>query len=234
MTIESKSFARFFPSSSCAVSAEQARHWNLWFQIAIVYTLIIVASWTPEGPLKVSLMIATAASVLLLALGSRYAITEMGLGVPPLRGSLVIFGFGILFAASIPVIAILTGLRFPPLRIVPWRGAWQYALWAVMQQFVLQSFFYLRMESLLGSRRAVFVAAVLFSTVHLPSPVLTVATLLGGLFFCEMFRRYRSIIPLGAVHALLGLTIAASFSDRLLHHMRVGIGYLAFHSHAIR
>ncbi len=124
---------------------------------------------------------------------------------------------------------MLAGLRFPPVRIVPWRGAWQYAVWALMQQFALQSFFYVRMESLVGSRRAVLAAAVLFSSVHLPSPVLTIATLMGGLFFCEMFRRYRTILPLGVVHAALGLTIAASFSDHLLHHMRVGIGYLAFH-----
>lgn len=51
----------------------------------------------------------------------------------------------------------------------------------------------------------------------------------GGLFFCEMFRRYRNIFPLGLVHALLGLTLAASFSDAVLPHMRVGIGYIRFH-----
>jgi hypothetical protein len=44
-----------------------------------------------------------------------------------------------------------------------------------------------------------------------------------------MFRRYRSIVPLGLAHAALGLTMAASFSDSLLHHMRVGIGYLVLH-----
>jgi membrane protease YdiL (CAAX protease family) len=58
---------------------------------------------------------------------------------------------------------------------------------------------------------------------------LTGITLLGGLFFCEMFRRYRSIYPLGVTHALLGLTMAASFPQEGLHHMRVGIDYLRFH-----
>jgi hypothetical protein len=47
--------------------------------------------------------------------------------------------------------------------------------------------------------------------------------------FCEMFRRYRNIFPLGLVHAVLGLTIAASLPDSLLHHMRVGLGYLTYH-----
>ena len=174
-------------------------------------------------------MIGSAALIMIFALGSRFTAREMGLGVPPLHGSVVILGLGILLAAGIPFLAVITGLRFPPVRVVPWRGAWQYAVWALMQQFALESFFYLRMESLLEGKRAVLVTAILFSTVHVPSPVLVIATLLGGLFFCEMFRRYRTIVPLGIVHALLGLTIAASVSDRLLHHMRVGIGYLAFH-----
>ena len=37
------------------------------------------------------------------------------------------------------------------------------------------------------------------------------------------------LFPLGVVHAALGLTIAASLPDSLLHHMRVGIGYLMYH-----
>jgi membrane protease YdiL (CAAX protease family) len=92
----------------------------------------------------------------------------------------------------------------------------------------LQSFFYVRMESLLGSRRAVWGAALLFCLAHFPSTVLTLMSFIGGLLFCEMFRRYRNIFPLGLVHAALGLTIAASLPDRLLHHMRVGIGYLLY------
>ena len=86
----------------------------------------------------------------------------------------------------------------------------------------------MRLESALGSRRAVWAAALLFSAAHLPSPVLTLLSFIGGLVFCELFRRYRNILPLGLVHAMLGLTIAATFPDSLLHHMRVGLGYLLY------
>ncbi len=227
MATESKSFPDLFAYPPLPVA--RTSQWALWLQTVLVYSVIVGASWTPEGPTKVALMISAAALIVIFALGSRFTAKEMGLGVPSPGGSLLIVGLGILLAASIPLLAVVTGLRFPPVRVVPWQGAWQYAVWALMQQFALQSFFYLRMESLLGSRRAVLAAALLFSSIHIPSPVLMIATLFGGLFFCEMFRRYRTIIPLGFVHALLGLTIAASFSDRLLHHMRVGIGYLAFH-----
>lgn len=227
MAAESKSFPELVAYPPVPVT--RTSPWALWLQTGLVYSLIVCASWTPEGAAKVVLMTGAVALIIIFAAGSRFTAREMGLGVPGLRRSLVIVGLGILLAASIPLIAAMTGLRFPPIRAVPWRSVWQYAVWSLMQQFALQSFFYLRMESLLGGRRAVLAAAWLFSTLHIPSPVLMIATLFGGLFFCEMFRRYRTIIPLGLVHTLLGLTTAASFSDHLLHHMRVGIGYLAFH-----
>jgi membrane protease YdiL (CAAX protease family) len=75
---------------------------------------------------------------------------------------------------------------------------------------------------------ATFGLGLLFVAAHLPSPILTTFTLVGGLFFCEMFRRYRSIYPIGIVHAVLGLTIAVTMPDSVLHHMRVGIGYLRY------
>jgi membrane protease YdiL (CAAX protease family) len=108
------------------------------------------------------------------------------------------------------------------------RSTWGYLLWALMQEFILQSFFFTRCEELYGSSAAVWMAATLFSAVHLPSPVLTAATLIGALFFCEMFRRYRSLYPIAIVHAILGITIALTVPDSLLHHMRVGIGYLRY------
>jgi membrane protease YdiL (CAAX protease family) len=81
---------------------------------------------------------------------------------------------------------------------------------------------------LYGASTAVWIAATLFALAHIPSPILTIATLIGALFFCEMFRRYRSLYPLALVHAMLGLTIAFTVPDSLLHHMRVGLGYLQY------
>jgi membrane protease YdiL (CAAX protease family) len=97
-----------------------------------------------------------------------------------------------------------------------------------MQEFVLHSFFFTRCEDLFGSAAAVWVAATLFAVAHLPSPLLTTFTLIASLFFCEMFRRYRSIYPIAIVHGVLGLTVALTMPDSLLHHMRVGIGYLRY------
>lgn len=122
------------------------------------------------------------------------------------------------------------GLRFEgPTYAIPLSRSWQYAIWALVQEFILQSIFFLRFESMLGSMRAVLYTASLYALAHVPSPVLTILSFTGGLIFCELFRRYRNILPLGIIHAALGLTIASNFPDKWLHHMRVGIAYLIAH-----
>jgi membrane protease YdiL (CAAX protease family) len=105
-----------------------------------------------------------------------------------------------------------------------------YAIWALEQEFILNSFFYNRFESLLGNTTsAVVTTALLFSLVHLPNPVLVPATFLGGLFFVEVFRRWRNIYPLAIVHAMFGLTLGFVFPDQWIRHMRVGLAFLHFH-----
>jgi membrane protease YdiL (CAAX protease family) len=167
-------------------------------QVGVVFALILVAVWTPPGR------------------GSR-----------PGSGATVILVSGIFLIVAI-IFAGWVLHDLGPAQPVPWRRAWKYAIWALEQEFILQSFFFVRLESLLGSRRAVMAAALLFAATHVPSPLLTGLSLIGGLLFCEMFRRYRNIFPLGLIHAAIGLTIAASLPDSLLHHMRVGLGYLLY------
>ena len=96
-------------------------------------------------------------------------------------------------------------------------------IWAFAQQFLLQSFFFVRVEELAGDWWAVLASTVLFTLAHLPNMALTAMTFVGALFFTEAFRRYRSIYPLGIAHALLGIAIAYSFPDSIMHHMRVGL-----------
>jgi hypothetical protein len=55
------------------------------------------------------------------------------------------------------------------------------------------------------------------------------ATFIGGLFFVELFRRFRNIYPLAVAHAMLGLTLAITIPDDWLRHMRVGLGFFHFH-----
>jgi len=200
----------------------------LCLQIAVVYGLIEAALWTPVGPVNTLCIALATVCILLFAFGGRFSAQQMGIAPPPAAGSGWIVLGGAFLAAMIPLCALL-GRGSGPSHVLPFRQAGQYAIWALAQQFVLQSFFYIRIESVLGGKPAVLVTAVLFGAAHIPSPILCLASFIGALFFCETFRRFRNIFPLGVVHAGLGLVLAATFSDSVLHHMRVGMGYVRFH-----
>jgi len=196
-------------------------------QVGLVFALIMIAVWTPQGRVNTAVSLSAAFFILWFTVRGPSSVRELGLARP---GS---GAFAMIVCGAVMVVTIAWAgwamHSFGTAQPVPWRRAWQYAIWALQQEFILQSFFYVRLESLLGSRRAVWAAAVLFSVPHVPSPMLTLLSFIGGLLFCEMFRRYRNIFPLGLVHAILGLTVAASLPDSLLHHMRVGLGYISYH-----
>jgi membrane protease YdiL (CAAX protease family) len=158
------------------------------------------------------------------------SLKPLGLGLPTISGAALVLGIGLATVASIVLLVRWAGGQIPanPSWFPNLRSAWGYAIWALLQEFILQSFFFIRFEDLYGSSAAVWIASTLFAAAHLPNPVLIAAALAGALFFCEMFRRYRSIYPLAIAHALLGLTLALTIPDSLLHHMRVGAGYLRY------
>ena len=201
----------------------------IWLQVAVAYLLIQATLWTMPPTYHNFLMALATVAILLFTLIGGYSRHQMGLTSPRLNSTLRILALGLIPAAALPFAAMLLGQPVPATPSWPsLYGMWEYAIWATVQQFILQSFFFIRLESLLDGRRAVWAAAVLFSAAHIPNPVLTVGTFLGALFFCEMFRRYRTIYPLGIAHAACGLALAESVPQSLLRHMRVGIAYIHF------
>ena len=213
---------------AAANSATLAAHWRDLLEIALVLSFIFAAVWTPQGRGNALFSLIAAACVVAFAVVGRWNRSQMGL-TRPFAGAGYILLLG---AASCLAIAAI-GYFLRPFGAgygLPWDRSWQYAVWALVQEFILQAIFFLRLETVLGSRRAVIAAAALFALVHIPSPVLTILAFVGGILFCECFRRWRNLYTIGIIHAALGLTIAAHMPDRWLHHMRVGIGYLALHS----
>ena len=205
-----------------------AAHWRDVLEIALVLAFIFAAVWTPQGRVNALFSLTAAACVVAFAVVGRWSSAEMGLTKPFAGGGSIL----LLGALSCGAIAAI-GYSLRPVGSgygLPWDRSWQYALWSLIQEFILQAIFFLRLEAVFGSRRAVIAAAALFALVHIPSPVLTILAFIGGILFCECFRRWRNLYPIGVIHAALGLTIAAHMPDRWLHHMRVGIGYLAMHS----
>jgi len=210
-------------------AASQNSKLSVCLQLAAAFVLLEAALWTRPGVLDAIWIVSASGFVIACAVVGKFTAREMGLRRPSMRETLLIVLAGGILAAAIPLLSSVAGTDIPPTHSLPFNIAWKYAIWAFFQQFLLQSFFFLRLESLIGGRWAVIGTALLFASTHIPNPVLSLLCLFGGLFFCEMFRRFRSLLPLGVAHAVLGLTIAASFSDVLIRHMRVGIGYLILH-----
>jgi len=213
---------------ACEVPLAYRRYFT-WFQLIVAYVFMERALWSSRLAFRNRWAFVAAMAVLLFVVVDRPSLRRMGLGLPTSLGASLVLAIS--FATAIFLLAAVrwAGGQIPANPTWPsLHLAWQYVVWALIQEFMLQSFFFTRCEELFGATAAVWVAATLFAAAHLPSPILTTFTLIGGLFFCEMFRRYRSIYPLGIVHAALGLTIAVTLPDSLLHHMRVGIGYLRY------
>jgi len=217
-----------------------SRRYFVWAQIVVAFLFLEFALWTPTSEVRNRWAAIAALAILAFILidvstdglsqPSRSSLARLGLGLPKLSGAGVVLGTGFATAVFLVMLVRWAGGQIPanPAWFPNLQSAWGYVIWAMLQEFLLQSFFFNRCEELYGSQAAVWMTSTLFAAAHLPNPVLTAAALIGSLFFCEMFRRYRNIYALGIVHAMLGLTIALTMPDSLLHHMRVGIGYLRY------
>jgi membrane protease YdiL (CAAX protease family) len=240
MAVESKTFpagtSAIPPALKVRSLAPPAayRRYFVWAQIIVAFMFLEFAIWAPTTKIRnrwaAVAMITILVLVLIDVLIDRPSPERLGLGLPKMFGAGLVLGIGFATVAVMVILVHWLGGQIPanPAWWPNLHLAWGYVIWALIQEFMLQSFFFNRFEELCGSSAAVWMASTLFAAAHLPSPVLTTATLIGALFFCEMYSRYRSIYPLAIVHAMLGLTIAIITPDSLLHHMRVGIGYLRY------
>lgn len=198
-------------------------------EVTVGFALILTAIWTPLHVQRIIFWLAFSwiLSTTLLARNDR---KELGLGVSGIYRSLWVVGAALILAIVDLLLSIQYGALHPLYGPVPiGRHMWGYMIWAVLQQFVLQDFFLLRLLRLLPTRSAAVVtAAVLFSVAHIPNPLLTIATLAWGTAACFLFLKYRNLYVLGIAHGILGLCIAVSVPNAIHHHMRVGLGYLKY------
>jgi len=194
--------------------------------IAAGYVLIMVTIWSPRPVQRWLFWIDAAFFFCTAVMASR----KQPLEFPRLDISVVVIAAGAALACLMVLVAAqlgtLHGLFGTPR---PLLHAGMYLIWAMVQQWIQQAFFFTRLEQVVhGGVLASFTAAVMFGLAHLPNPVLAPLTFLGGWLLSELYRRYRSILPLGIAHGLVGLAIALSVPDHINHHMRVGLGYLLY------
>ncbi len=202
-------------------------------EIAIAYGLIEGALWSASAHHRYVWAWLAMVWIIGATLIHRPRLEALGLTRHGFRESLWAVGAGSIFVATVLSVAYFAGT----LHDYSANGdlalrATGYLVWSFEQEFIVQSFIFTRLELVIhrGSL-AIFIAALLFSIAHIPSPVLTLGSFFMAYFFCSVFRKHRNLYPLAVTHWLIGLGMSLAMPDWLGHHMHVGIGYF---QHVVR
>ena len=100
-------------------------------------------------------------------------------------------------------------------------------LWGGAQQWILQTVILREAQRATGRRPGAIIAALLFASVHLPNPMLSIVTLAGALGWCTIYDRHPNIVPLALSHAVGTLALLYAFDDRITGGLRIGYAFLA-------
>jgi hypothetical protein len=213
------------------VQSKPLSRWIPAVEVFAAWGLIEATVWS-YGRTQSLLFWVSAAFLVVSTVAHRPRLRDLGLGLCGLASTLWVIPAAIAISAFAVLIAQHLGTLHPLFGVIGVAThSVAYFIWAIVQQFILQSYFFLRLERLLSSRAAAIGSTVLFTLAHIPNLVLIGVCFFAGWAACEIFRRQRNIYCLGVAHAILGLTIAVTVPNHIQRHMRVGIGYFHYHSH---
>ena len=200
-----------------------------FLDIVVCYSLILLVIWTPR-PMQRWFYWTAIAWVVLSTCLSFAGWRAMGFRVAGFQHSLWVVGAALAIAAGAVALAARMHTLHEPHGLFQWvRSFGGYAAWSLMQQFLLQGYFLLRLQRLLPRPAwAALTAAGIFALAHLPNPILTPMTFVWGLAACFVFLRFRNIYPLALAHAIFGICIAVTIPAPVVRNMRVGLGYLTY------
>jgi membrane protease YdiL (CAAX protease family) len=194
-------------------------------ELAIGYVLVLLAEWLPNSAAQRFLFWFTLAWVIVTTILARPNARTLGLRPSNARSVWIVPLIVLLGAVAIWMASQLHTLHDFSIGTLMGRVR-GYLVWSLLQQFMLQDYFLLRLLRLMtGKSAAGSTAAILFASAHIPNPVLMVGTLLWGIAACILFLRYRDLYSLGLAHCLLGVCIAVTIPAHIHHGMRVGLGY---------
>ena len=122
---------------------------------------------------------------------------------------------------SIAGTALFTAAGLILLALVAWRQvgtaavfdpAWLLALpvylvWALLQQYLFQTYLLGRLLVLMPVVWAIFCTALAFALVHFPEVGTMAVTLVAGIAWTTLYYRYRVLIPVAVSHAVLGAAL---------------------------
>ena len=196
---------------------------------ALIVATVLVYTWivAPAAPRWTASL--AAAIVVGIAIGRAVRTGEWGAVpsafVPSLKASAA-------FTAAAAAAIGIAGWQLHTWRARPAAASSDAALlflWALGQQFALQTVLLRDAQAATSRSAGILIAAAAFAALHLPNPFLGAATFAGALAWCWIYDRHPNLLPLAASHALLTLVVLMALSDEVTGRLRVGATYLDLH-----
>ena len=226
-------FKRTESAGECSIETGKSRRRD-FIELTGIYGLILLVIWTPR-PWQWPMWGLASISILAVIAVSYEGMRPMGLCTVNLVKSL----WAVALAMTIALFSVWVAWQAHTLHVAS-SPIWAlqhyggYAIWAGLQQLILQAFFLPRSLRIMGNATAAAaISAGLFAVAHLPNPFLTLITLFCGLASCLFFLHYKNLWPLVVAHAILGISIAITIPVSIDHNMLVGISYLNWADRAV-